>query len=173
MNEVLTVLKSVSGHALAKIFSCTALTQQPFSIGSLFNVAEEPVSDLHSLSALLQRLEDDPTHTVIRGSLTEGQSSTVSRNKETFIATPRQGCMIDIDSLAWNGDLSDPQAMLLYATQHLPVEFQNINFWYQFSSSMGIKSGIRVHLWFWLDRPCSDNGCCQTNENSHQIAGAA
>ena len=81
MNDVLTVLKSVSGNALAKKFSGTALTQQPFSIGSLFNVAEEPVSDLDGLSAMLKRLEDDHTHTVIRGSLTEGQSSTVSRNK--------------------------------------------------------------------------------------------
>ena len=107
MNEVLTVLKSVSGHALAKIFSGTALTQQPFSIGSLFNVAEEPVSDLNSLSALLQRLEDDPTHTVIRGSLTEDTGSPVPRNKETFIATPRQWCMIDIDSLAWDGESID------------------------------------------------------------------
>ena len=71
MNEVLTVLKSVSGHALAKIFSGTALTQQPFSIGSQYNVTEEPVSNLQSLSALLHRLEDDPTHTIIRGSLTE------------------------------------------------------------------------------------------------------
>ena len=75
MNEVLTVLKSASGHALAKIFSGTALTQQPFSIGSLFDVTEEPVSDLQSLSALLQRLEDDPTHTVIRGSLTEAKAA--------------------------------------------------------------------------------------------------
>ena len=123
MNEVLTVLKSASGHALAKIFSGTALTQQPFSIGSLFDVTEEPVSDLQSLSALLQRLENDPTHTVIRGSLTEGQSSTVSRNKETFIATPRQWCMIDIYSLAWDGDCSDQQAMLSSATQQLPIEF--------------------------------------------------
>ena len=123
MNEILTVLKSVSGHVLAKIFSGTALTQQPFSIGSLFDVTEEPVSDLQSLSALLQRLENDPTHTVIRGSLTEGQSSTVSRNKETFIATPRQWCMIDIYSLAWDGDCSDQQAMLSYATQQLPIEF--------------------------------------------------
>jgi len=118
-----SVLKSASGHVLAKIFSGTALTQQPFSIGSLFNVTEEPVSDLQSLSALLQRLENDPTHTVIRGSLTEGQSSTVSRNKETFIATPRQWCMIDIYSLAWDGDCSDQQAMLSYATQQLPIEF--------------------------------------------------
>ena len=64
MNEVLTVLKSASSHALAKIFSGPALTQQPFSTGSLFNVTEEPVSDLQSLSALLQRLEDDPSSAV-------------------------------------------------------------------------------------------------------------
>ena len=75
MNEVLTVLKSASSHALAKIFSGIALTQQPVSIGSLFDVTEEPVSDLHSLSAMLQRLEDDPTHTVIRGSLIEVQET--------------------------------------------------------------------------------------------------
>jgi hypothetical protein len=115
------------------------------------------VSDLHSLSAMLQRLEDDPTHTVIRGSLIEGQSSPVPRNKETFTATPRQWCMIDIDGIAWNGDLSDQQAMLSYAIQQLPVEFQSADFWYQFSSSMGIKSGINAHLWFCLNRPCSDN----------------
>ena len=65
--------------------------------------------------------------------------------------------MIDIDSLAWNGDIIDQHAMLSYATQQLPVEFQSTDFWYQFSSSMGIKSGIRVHLWFWFDRPCSDD----------------
>ena len=157
MNEVLTVLKSASGHALAKIFSGTALTQQPFSIGSLFEVTEESVSDLHSLSALLQRLEDDPTHTVIRGVLKESQSSTMPRNKEIFTTTPRQWCMIDVDGIAWNGDLSDQQAMLSYTIQQLPVEFQSADCWYHFSSSMGIKSGINVHLWFGLDRPCSDN----------------
>ena len=84
MTEVMTLLTSVSGHALVKSFSGTDVTQQPFSTGSLFNVSEEPVSDLHSLSALLQRLEDNPTHTVIRGSLTDDQSSPVPRNKEYF-----------------------------------------------------------------------------------------
>ena len=66
MTEVMTLLTSVSGHALVKSFSGTDVTQQPFSTGSLFNVSEEPVSDLQSLSALLQRLENDPKHTVIR-----------------------------------------------------------------------------------------------------------
>ena len=84
MTEVMTLLTSVSGHALVKSFSGTDVTQQPFFTGKLFNVSEEPVSDLQSLSALLHRLENDPTHTVIRGSLTDDQSSPVPRNKETF-----------------------------------------------------------------------------------------
>ena len=79
------------------------------------------------------------------------------RNKETFTAAPRQWCMIDIDSLAWEGDLSDQQAMLSYAIQQLPAEFQSADCCYHFSSSIGIKSGINVHLWFWLERTCSDN----------------
>ena len=64
--------------------------------------------------------------------------------------------MIDIDSLLWDGDLQDHQATLAYATSQLPVEFQQADCWYHFSSSMGIKAGIRVHLWYWLERPCSD-----------------
>ena len=157
MGEVVTILTSASGHSLVKSFSGPDVIQQPFSTGKLFNVSEESVSDLKSLSALLQRLEDDPTHTIIRGSLVDGQSSQVPRNKEYFTVTPRQWCMVDIDSLAWDGDLSDQQAMLSSAIQQLPAEFQSADCWYHFSSSMGIKAGIRVHLWFWLDRPCSDD----------------
>ena len=81
MGEVVTILTSVSGHALVKSFRGEELSQQPFSTGKLFNVSEEPVSDLHSLSVLLQRLEDYPTHTIIRGSLPENKSSQVPRNK--------------------------------------------------------------------------------------------
>ena len=62
MGEVVTLLTSASGHSLVKSFSGSDVTQQPFSTGKLFNVSEEPVSDLKSLSALLQRLEDDAIH---------------------------------------------------------------------------------------------------------------
>ena len=79
MTEVMTLLTSVSGHSLLKSFSGTDVIQQPFSTGKLFNVSEEPVSDLQSLSALLHRLESDPKHTVIRGSLTDDQSNPVPR----------------------------------------------------------------------------------------------
>ena len=66
--------------------------------------------------------------------------------------------MIDIDSLEWEGDSHDQEAMLSYANQQLPIEFQSVDCYYHFSSSMGIKTGIKVRLWFWLDRPCSDDG---------------
>ena len=93
MGEVVTLLTSASGHSLVKSFTGQELSPQPFSTGKLFTVSEEPVSDLKSLSALLQRLEDDPTHTIIRGSLVDGQSSQVPRNKKYFTVTPRQWCM--------------------------------------------------------------------------------
>ena len=105
MSEDVTILTSANHTSLVKTFSGSDLRVQPFAIGKEFNVTEEPVSDLQSLSKILQRLENDPTQTIIRGSLIEDQSNPVPRNKETFTATPRQWCMIDIDSLAWDGDV--------------------------------------------------------------------
>ena len=54
--------------------------------------------------------------------------------------------MIDIDSLAWDDDISDQLAMLAHAIKQLPADFQSVEYWYHFSSSMGIKADIRVHL---------------------------
>ncbi len=88
MNEVVTILTSASGHSLVKSFRGPDLTKQNFSIGNSFQVVEEQVSDLNSLSNVLQRLENEPTQTIIRGSLVDGQAGTVHRNKETFAATP-------------------------------------------------------------------------------------
>ena len=156
MTDHLVLLTSANHKPLVKTFSGTDLIEQPFAVGKDFKVTEEPASDLQSLSKVLQRIENDPTRTIIRGSLIEGQTNPVPRNKTTFTATPRQWCMIDIDSLAWDGDINDQQAILAHAIQQLPSEFQAVDFWYHFSSSMGIKAGIRVHLWFWLERPCSD-----------------
>ena len=150
MSEDVTILTSTSHTSLVKTFSGTDLMGQSFAVSKDFNVTEQLVSDLQSLSQLLKKLKNDPTQTIIRGSLVDGQNSPVPRNKNTFTATPRQWCMIDIDSLAWDGDINTQQAMLSYAIEQLPAEFQSVDCWYHFSSSMGIKPGIRVHLWFWL-----------------------
>ena len=43
------------------------------------------------------------------------------------------------------------------AISTLPPEFHNVSAWWQVTSSAGIKPGIRLRLWFWLDRPVSDD----------------
>ena len=136
----ITLLTSASLKSLTKTFSAPDLKVQPFKIGKDFTISEELVSDLQSLSELLRRLESEPTQTIIRGSLIEGKTNIVPRNKETFAATARQWCMIDIDSLEWDGHLSDQRAMLSYAIQQLPIEFQSVDCWYHFSS-IGVTGG--------------------------------
>jgi hypothetical protein len=89
MNEVITILTSRSGNQIAKAFVEPEYVQQRFSIGRSFTAHEEPVSDLISLSQLLQKLGNEPTKTIIRGALVEGQRGSIPRNKDTFAATPR------------------------------------------------------------------------------------
>ena len=68
----------------------------------------------------------------------------------------------DID-LAGDGDPApiDPVAdwalICRAAISTLPPEFQNVSAWWQMTSSAGIKLGIRLRLWFWLDRPVTDD----------------
>jgi hypothetical protein len=156
MSDSLTVLTS-STTQLTKAFSSEDLKELPFSQGKMFSANTHPVHDLESLSGVLKDLEADPSKTVIRGQLRDCDSVSVRRAKGYFEPTSRQWCMIDIDSLEWEGDAQDQKAMVSHAVSKLPSEFHGVDCWYHFSSSMGIKSGIRVHLWYWLERTCSDD----------------
>jgi len=80
MSEDVTILTSANHKSLVKTFSGPDLKEQSFIIGKDLNVSEEPVSDLQSLSKILQNLENDSTRKIIRGSLIEDQTNPVSRN---------------------------------------------------------------------------------------------
>jgi hypothetical protein len=41
----------------------------------------------------------------------------------------------------------------------LPPEFHDVSCYWQMTSGAGIKPGIRLRLWYWLDRPVSDEEC--------------
>jgi len=73
MNEVITILTPRSGNQIAKAFVGPEYVQQRFSIGRSFTAHQEPVSDLRSLSRILQKLENEPTKTRYRGALVDGQ----------------------------------------------------------------------------------------------------
>jgi hypothetical protein len=43
------------------------------------------------------------------------------------------------------------------AISTLPLQFHNVSAWWHMTSSAGTKPGIRLRLWFWLDRPVTDD----------------
>ena len=156
MNDTVTIITSVTNNQIVKSFGGADYQQLKFSPGSKFLVSQHPVHDLQSLASVIGGLEDEPTKAVIRGLPLLPENDPVARQYQNFSTTSRHWCMIDIDSLPWNGNLHYHKAMLEYASSQLPPEFQHVDCWYHFSSSMGIKQGIRVHLWYWLERPSLD-----------------
>ena len=125
-----------------------------------------PVKDLNSLSKTLIGLESQTDRMVIRGlpasDINEDQLIRRKKNLPSggIRSNPCQWLCIDIDGLEFPDGLNDfnrfPTAIAKYAASMLLPEFQRVDFHFQFSSSMGIKEGIRIHLWFWLGRPISD-----------------
>jgi hypothetical protein len=70
---------------------------------------------------------------------------------------PRCWLMVDLDSLPEPEDFDwrlDPRRAAIWAArQHLPSPFRESAFYYQYSGSAGIKPGLRLHFWFWLQEP--------------------
>ena len=155
MNDTVTIITSVTNNQIVKSFNGADYQQLKFSPGLEFLVSQQPIHDLASLASVISGLEAELTKAVIRGLPLLPENEPVARQSQNFSSTSHHWCMIDIDSLPWDGDLHDHKAMLEYTSFHLPLEFQQADFWHHFSSSMGIKQGIRVHLWYWLERPCS------------------
>jgi hypothetical protein len=127
------------------------------------------VDSLLKLSNQLKQLQSRQDCLVIRGQLIAGHPSEsirrtlkASQGKEpNFEHCSRQWCLIDIDDPPLPEHLSDYQnnktEIVGFAVSHLPEQFHNVKCWYQFSSNMGTKKGkVRLHLWYWLSRPCSD-----------------
>jgi hypothetical protein len=157
LNDTVTIITSVTNNQIVKTFGGVDYKPLKFSSGSKFLVSQQPIHDLHSLASVIGGLETEPTKTVIRGLPLLPNKDIIANKSQNFSSISHHWCMIDIDSFPWGGDLQDHKATLEYASSQLPPEFQLADCWYHFSSSMGIKQGIRVHMWYWLERPCSDD----------------
>ena len=144
LKDTVTIIISATGNQIVKSFGVSGFQPLKFSPGSEFLVIHQPVHDLPSLASVIGGLEEEPTKAVIRGLPLLPENEPVARQSQNFSTTSRHWCMIDIDSLPWDGDLHDHKAMLDYASCQLPPEFQQADCWYHFSSSMGIKAGMRT-----------------------------
>ena len=152
MNDTVTIITSATKNQIVKSFGGPDYQSLKFSPGSDFLVSQNPVHDLQSLASVISGLKGDLTKAVTGGLPLLPENEPVAKQSQNFSTTSHHWYMIDIDSLPWDGDLQDHKAMLEYASSQLPPEFQQADCWYHFSSRMGIKAGIRVHLWYWLDR---------------------
>ena len=138
-------------------------------MAAFFDHNYESFGSFTELAEFLEELQNNPYSFVVRGDLTNESNNHQIRRRlrpkdgiePTFKAARCRWCCIDVDEIDLPTHLEDFQnnkeAIVAHTTSLLPEQFQDVQCWYQFSASMGIKKGkIRLHLWFWLSRSCSD-----------------
>ncbi len=155
-----------------------------YGFAKTFDVQTIDVENFSDLCELLDVLKDEPHRCVIRGALLPGRATTnvlrrknASKGEKAFFGeTPRHWVMLDVD-------LKDPEIRCAYHTaegclaavnaaiSRLPFELRTAGCWWQLSSSAGFKPGLRVHLWFWLDRPVGEGELTRWAEYANEAAG--
>jgi hypothetical protein len=181
-----TVLHTGKGHSASKQWRWNLTTREWTSIayaaGSWFTPQEHQVNDLHSLVAVLDQVRRDPCAFVVRGALTpEARDKAtadpafrIRRRKlkkggidPSLLEVPRRWIMIDVDNwpLPIWADLADDPDIWIDAAIHelLPPAFHGVECWWQLSSSAGFVPGVlKVHLFFWLTAP-------ETNDHIRRV----
>jgi hypothetical protein len=174
----LSVLSAAGSAITAKRFSVTSdgdIAVHNYNNAKWFNVERPKVSSIRSLSRLLSELEVHYTKLVIRGEpLPHIDLSAPVRRKTSvdpedlcapYFRSVKNGIpwlCIDIDQLRLPRRLKrrprNQLAVLQYAIEKLPECFHDVTCHWQFSSQYMVTDheNIRLHLWYWLDRPITD-----------------
>ncbi|MGK9452192.1 DUF927 domain-containing protein [Acidithiobacillus caldus] len=166
MTEI-TILRANGGKFLAKKYSLGAdgtVVATSYQQAYQFIWQRQSFRTLRSFEVILKKLSSVPDACIIRGAPKEGLGKVVTRTKENF-PEPDEGrawVMLDIDGvnppdgmLPWSREAVD------FVTTLLPAEFREVSYVAVLSNSAGIltregvplKSGVRVHLFYLLDRP--------------------
>ncbi len=126
-----------------------------------------PIVDLSAVQRLLLRLISRADIAVVRGAIAASTATqrvrrllhtdTNTGEAPTLCDVPRRWLALDLDGLEKPDSIkpSDLSGCAKCAIQYLPVAFRRAACIAQASASHGIKPGIRMRLWFWLDRPVS------------------
>lgn len=139
------------------------LQKIPYDNAVHFVAQTIPVGNIVELHQALTMLGGDPHSIIIRGErIDPSRRTSVRRNVEAFRSMPAGApwVMLDIDGVSLPEGM-DPlsEAAREHVISLLPEPFHRASYSYQFSASAGIrrpggqplKSGISIHLWFWLE----------------------
>lgn len=145
------------GIPQTKIYGPGLKSVKAWSNAKHFNPFLAVPNDIRELSAVLTEASNNRYLCVVRGCLINASVTKTTRDKDVINDTARYWLMVDLDGFPaptdfeWRADL---QRTVEWAIKiYLPESFANAAFHYAFSSSAGIKKGLRIHLWFWLATP--------------------
>jgi hypothetical protein len=174
-SDRLTVLTSINKTHAGKRFRFnpkTGITNRNFSAGKYFSVEIVEADGIVSLAGILERIAAGRTSFVIRGEPLPGVDHKKTRralypDKKTgeaagFAAVPRRWMLIDGDGLPCPAVIDprlDPEAGVEHMIGLLPRECWDVTCWWQYSAQQSVMpgdDGLRLHLWFWLDRALDD-----------------
>ena len=168
----LTVLESASSIILTKRH--TPNGTENYGDAKWYSFEQIAVSTISEFAKLVDSIAQTPTKALILDEFVgveaaikathndervyNPKSHKVRRVTEAFKDSPQHIVCFDIDG--WVGTdalqddptgwVNDPESAILeWVGNYLPAEFQDVDFYWQVSSSAGLKPGLRAHVWFW------------------------
>lgn len=175
-SDRMTVLRCSSRQRATKVWHLDDRGErvcEPYDRIKLWRASTVRVSSLADVARVLGRLEREPTCAVIRGEPLEGVAGTVGRrlafrdprtgDPPRFASVPRRWAALDCDKVPLSRayDLRRPEKAREATRElraQLPAEFRRAACVAMLTSSAGYgdPTCISARLWFWLDRPTSD-----------------
>ena len=174
--DQLTVLTSVNKTHAGKQFRFNPktglITNRSYSAGKYFSVEIVGVDGIAALATTLEAVAARKTAFVIRceplpGADHKKTRRTINPDPKTgeaagFTAAARRWMLIDGDGLPCPAVIDprvEPEAAVEHMLGLLPPECWDATCWWQLSAQQSVKpddDSLRLHLWFWLDRPVDD-----------------
>ena len=132
-----------------------------------FSIAELPVSSFDEMADALEALQPRSRSLLVRGKPVDGvdRQDAPRRYKPrpnkpaTLLPQPRFWLPLDMDSVPCPADIDpvwDVDAIVEHVVELLPEEFHGVSVFWAFTSGHTFKPGIRIRLFYWLDRPLAD-----------------
>jgi hypothetical protein len=161
--DAITIVRAC-GRRLAKLVRGDG-TVEDYDQAKTVDLAERRISGIEELGVLLARLQPRTDLAVVRGAIADaGRARRVRRlfhpdpktsERPTLIEVPRRWVAFDFDAIDRPAtlDVTDLEVCGEIAVALLPPPFRYAAAVVQATASHGVKAGIRLRLWHWLDRP--------------------